>query len=74
MPTPDPVPDEFVSIHAPTRGATQSYCSVYIWSISFNPRAHAGRDFAKYVTSISPLCFNPRAHAGRDNIVDVSYL
>jgi len=33
-----------VSIHAPTRGATLNYIFVFYPSLSFNPRAHAGRD------------------------------
>ena len=34
----------FVSIHAPTRGATRCPTTTSINTKSFNPRAHAGRD------------------------------
>src|SRR3990172_6165070 len=37
-----------------------------IWEVSFNPRAHAGRDFAQGQPLSHRICFNPRAHAGRD--------
>nr|AGS52455.1 hypothetical protein [uncultured bacterium contig00101] len=33
-----------VSIHAPTRGATRNQPKKEKKAISFNPRAHAGRD------------------------------
>ena len=35
---------EKVSIHAPTQGATTKHCTNG-GGISFNPRAHAGRDY-----------------------------
>jgi len=34
--------------------------------LSFNPRAHAGRDCAFDYSFWICVCFNPRAHAGRD--------
>ena len=35
--------------------------------MSFNPRAHAGRDKKKRsINLVANHCFNPRAHAGRD--------
>ena len=39
------------------------------WSsqtISFNPRAHTGRDAAQTLSVFLHPCFNPRAHTGRD--------
>jgi len=34
--------------------------------MSFNPRAHAGRDIVSWRFISFCSCFNPRAHAGRD--------
>ena len=34
--------------------------------VSFNPRAHAGRDLQSAGMYFRGCCFNPRAHAGRD--------
>ena len=77
---------DYVSIHAPTRGATfwlrkialvrrfqstrprgarQEAKGLHRQWHRFNPRAHAGRDRAKW-TACGSSCFNPRAHAGRD--------
>ena len=54
-----------VSIHAPTRGATAG-AGAALAPVSFNPRAHAGRDLARGLYEGRPKGFNPRAHAGRD--------
>ncbi len=55
-----------VSIHAPMRGATSTF-KPSLCLLSFNPRAHAGRD-ARTRTRLGYVGrFNPRAHAGRDN-------
>ena len=57
--------DTLVSIHAPTRGATQAKAIYYrdFWFQSTRPRG--ARLFAK--TPIAKeFSFNPRAHAGRD--------
>ena len=54
-----------VSIHAPTRGATRIRI-IPVQSLSFNPRAHAGRDVWQLDLLPPVSCFNPRAHAGRD--------
>ena len=57
-----------VSIHAPTRGATPaSRPTAASWQ-SFNPRAHAGRDWPCSPCRTRRGSFNPRAHAGRDSI------
>ena len=42
----------------------QGYAHRYL--LSFNPRAHAGRDSIRQHTIFTGRCFNPRAHAGRD--------
>ena len=48
------------------RGARQRKRMNIIGFISFNPRAHVGRDFSFCYHALSLLCFNPRAHVGRD--------
>ena len=67
----DPGADKYisiseVSIHAPTRGATQFAQGMRTLCNGFNPRAHAGRDFPAVAAGATGECFNPRAHAGRD--------
>ena len=54
-----------VSIHAPTRGATWPPAAVSC----FNPRPHAGGDFAlsRRLTPRHCAGFNPRPHAGGDS-------
>ena len=54
-----------VSIHAPTRGATEHFFSDASLK-GFNPRAHAGRDGVLHRIHSRVERFNPRAHAGRD--------
>ena len=58
-----------VSIHAPTRGATQDISGRKERIHSFNPRAHTGRDPFYVVVLSVRVCFNPRAHTGRDLIL-----
>ena len=55
-----------VSIHAPTRGATRPSPLAAAVILSFNPRAHAGRDRYDRDFTAGIIGFNPRAHAGRD--------
>ncbi len=57
---------EFVSIHAPVKGATALIESVTDKVLSFNPRARKGRDFLPTLTGFLINCFNPRARKGRD--------
>ena len=57
-----------VSIHAPTRGATQPGEHRRGRCGRFNPRAHAGRDSYSGSLRRKMRCFNPRAHAGRDRV------
>ena len=47
-------------------GARQSEQDKIRCQLSFNPRAHAGRDLEYSPSTHHPQCFNPRAHAGRD--------
>ncbi len=64
----NPTPSNtYVSIHAPTRGATLLFQDLRTSLISFNPRAHAGRDFTPTCEYTQKESFNPRAHAGRDD-------
>ena len=37
--------------------------------MSFNPRAHTGRDSCSVEQRTEWTCFNPRAHTGRDPII-----
>ena len=55
-----------VSIHAPTRGATQPLRFALLTSESFNSRAHKGRDLLEIYCYIKKYGFNSRAHKGRD--------
>ena len=56
----------FVSIHAPTRGATTSVSRrAPIWA-RFNPRPHAGGDIWRQPCRTRSKSFNPRPHAGGD--------
>ena len=56
----------FVSIHAPTGGAT-SATSLGRWAIGcFNSRAHGGRDRGEGGQDHLDRRFNSRAHGGRD--------
>ena len=36
-------------------------------TVSFNPRAHVGRDTLPTLIKDFEICFNPRAHVGRDS-------
>ena len=57
---------DFVSIHAPARGATWKTLRRSTIRNCFNPRARAGRDHTGSTLHHCFLCFNPRARAGRD--------
>jgi len=62
----------FVSIHAPTRGATTPTGGVTSVNMSFNPRAHTGRD---YNASAAWLADNVSIHAptrGATNLLSFS--
>ena len=55
-----------VSIHAPTRGATQHKCQHGLRPSRFNPRTHTGCDLAHWNCLQCRSCFNPRTHTGCD--------
>ena len=57
--------DTFVSIHAPTQGATimAYFCKSTNLFQSTRPRRARRPRHGPHNT---PVCFNPRAHAGRD--------
>ena len=57
----------FVSIHAPTWGATRAKGFAEVVENCFNPRAHVGRDDKGSISETADTAsFNPRAHVGRD--------
>ena len=64
------LPGEFVSIHAPMKGAT-SINGVDISSYQgFNPRSHEGSDWMTKDINVYWLSFNPRSHEGSDVLSD----
>ena len=58
----------YVSIHAPTGGATDLAGSASEIE-SFNSRAHGGRDHIAQPHNLNRRRFNSRAHGGRDSIL-----
>ena len=55
-----------ISIHAPTRGATQSNITRGLYKMHFNPRSHEGSDQI-VISLLLLICdFNPRSHEGSD--------
>ncbi len=60
---------DFVSIHAPTRGATVDHA---LWPLGVNVSIHAptrGATKTGWRRKRHKKCFNPRAHTGRDKTV-----
>ena len=57
---------QYVSIHAPTKGATTSPTSLFVPIKCFNPRSHEGSDLTGMRQAIQQFCFNPRSHEGSD--------
>ena len=55
-----------ISIHAPTRGATQRPFRRLQMLLYFNPRSHEGSDKTYNPRLICPRNFNPRSHEGSD--------
>ena len=55
-----------VSIHAPTRGATNLRILYLIPSFRFNPRTHTGCDLLRLSFLAINSRFNPRTHTGCD--------
>ena len=56
----------YVSIHAPTKGATTLILLIYQNGSCFNPRSHEGSDSLRCTAGCTPWCFNPRSHEGSD--------
>ena len=56
----------WISIHAPTRGATKPICKVGFFDRNFNPRSHKGSDQGALIIAVSREYFNPRSHKGSD--------
>ena len=57
----------YISIHAPTRGATSWTHLNNTWFGYFNPRSHEGSDFTHLAIGYTPRYFNPRSHEGSDS-------
>ena len=55
----------YISIHAPTRGATSIFADKSE-VFNFNPRSHKGSDLVGYVDVKVGGYFNPRSHKGSD--------
>ena len=55
-----------ISIHAPTRGATQVVVARVIYRFNFNPRSHERSDEYAKPDSIGDFDFNPRSHERSD--------
>ena len=55
-----------VSIHAPTRGATNLQISFILFITCFNSRTHTGCDSQLIIVKTDSLCFNSRTHTGCD--------
>ena len=60
------LPALFISIHAPTRGATLKIGGGAAPIENFNPRSHEGSDWRKRYYRRSFRNFNPRSHEGSD--------
>ena len=60
-----------ISIHAPTKGATQSEESEISSKKYFNPRSHEGSDSAAPERNHRRSYFNPRSHEGSDRVLGV---
>ena len=62
----------FVSIHAPTWGATHSRKSLCLRSQCFNPRSHMGSDGDIFQLLSHIDSFNPRSHMGSDRTLFIN--
>ena len=60
------LPDIYVSIHAPTWGATPSLAKIRLQLCCFNPRTHMGCDAKYFPLQFQHVSFNPRTHMGCD--------
>ena len=59
----------WISIHAPTKGATCADHAVARACVYFNPRSHEGSDIGLLQGSRGVCNFNPRSHEGSDRNV-----
>ena len=66
QPTPLVCPPTFISIHAPTRGATQGVIDLHSGLYDFNPRSHERSDKEHGVIEADQENFNPRSHERSD--------
>ena len=66
QPTPLVCPPTFISIHAPTRGATQGVIDLHSGLYDFNPRSHERSDKEHGVIEADHENFNPRSHERSD--------
>ena len=57
---------KYISIHAPTRGATPSAYPSVVTSGNFNPRSHERSDLCRHLLEKSYYHFNPRSHERSD--------
>jgi len=57
---------DFVSIHAPAKGATCSNGCSRFWLLCFNPRSREGSDASIVFASPAERRFNPRSREGSD--------
>ena len=64
----------WISIHAPTWGATPLQDTACHISQYFNPRTHVGCDLVRGAMSFLPTNFNPRTHVGCDTSLGVATL
>ena len=62
-----------ISIHAPTRGATQAVRQRQKRLCNFNPRSHEGSDQKRRTLSPTIQDFNPRSHEGSDSNVTMYF-
>ena len=60
---------QWISIHAPTKGATAAVGKQSGGIIDFNPRSHEGSDGAEKHQAVWKRHFNPRSHEGSDKDV-----
>ena len=59
-------PEVFISIHAPTRGATAGFFSSDRTIAHFNPRSYKSSDPVPPAVSALPCYFNPRSYKRSD--------
>ena len=58
----------YISIHAPVKGATSMRCLVLQNQVYFNPRSREGSDTTNHRSRSAVSYFNPRSREGSDGI------